>query len=73
MDFLVIPVQIDAKYVADVVVKTDRKFSLNTDYAFESEAATEKSVTIVKQATEEDIADYEDIIGDEAIAMVIPV
>ena len=59
-------VQIDAKYVADVVVKTDRKFSLNTDYAFESAAATEKSVTIVKQATEEDIADYEDIIGDEA-------
>ena len=65
-------VQIDAKYVADVVVKTDRKFSLNTDYAFESAAATEKSVTIVKQATAEDIADYADIIGDEATSYGYP-
>ena len=44
MDFLA-TVQIDAKYVADVVVKTDRKFSLNTDCAFE--LLLEKSVTTV--------------------------
>lgn len=58
-------ITVNARAVYDKRVKTSESYQLNTNFAFESEAAREKSVTVTFMTDAENKDRYDDIIGKE--------
>lgn len=58
-------VTVEAKHVSNRLVKTAKSYELDTDYSTDSEPAVKKAVTVTRQATKDDLEQYDEIVGTE--------